>query len=203
MEIKPDLGRLMRREIYTFLTISAVIIICFLIIQALVVNLDPEVTNAEFVKNVWSWVAGVLIVAWIIIPWFQYLWIINLKYIVYDGRIMIQKGILFKKNVSIPYTAITDFTLSRSLYERWLEIGTLLIQTAGQGAQAGGHEGRLEGLVDFESIHDTLRAKVKACRGSQAEKALATSVDAEANVLEAILEEVKRIGRKLDQKQGL
>ena len=199
MEIKPDLGKLMRREIYTFLTITAVIIICTFIIQALVVILDPEVTNAEFVKYVWSWVAGFLIVLWVVTPWFQYLWIINLKYSVDDERVMIQKGIITKKNVSIPYSAVTDFTLSRSLYERWLDIGTLFIQTAGQGAQAGGHEGKLEGIVEFESLHAVLRAKVKAYRGNLGEgtDTQPESVIGEIEVLKSILEEIIEINQKL------
>jgi len=199
MEIKPDLGKLMRREIYTLLTISTVIILCFLIIQALVVMLDPEVTNAEFVKYVWSWVAGFLIVFWVFTPWFQYLWIINLKYSVEDERVVVQKGIVFKKNVNIPYSAITDFTLSRSLYERWLGIGTLLIQTAGQGAQTGGHEGRLEGLVEFESLHGILRDRVKTFRGNQGRQMAspAESIEGDTDVLKSILEEIKKINRKL------
>ena len=200
MELKPDLGRLMRREIYTFLTISAVIIISFLIIQALVVILDPEVTNNEFVRYVWSWVAGALITLWVIVPWFQYLWIINLKYSVEDERLVINKGILFKKSVSIPYSAITDFTLSRSLYERWLEIGTLLVQTAGQSAQAGGHEGRLEGLVEFESLHAELRAKIKGYQGNlRGGKTVSSEPnEGDAEVLSSILEEIKKINRKLN-----
>jgi uncharacterized membrane protein YdbT with pleckstrin-like domain len=199
MELKPDLGRLMRREIYTFLTITAVIIICTLILQALVVGLDPEVTNDEFVRYVWSWVAGFLIVFWVLAPWLQYLWIINLKYSIDDERIMIQKGIITKKSVSIPYSAVTDFTLSRSLYERWLDIGTLFIQTAGQGAQAGGHEGRLEGIVEFDSLHAVLRAKVKAYRGRQGEgeESQPDSVIGEIEVLKSILEEIIEINQKL------
>jgi len=198
MEIKPDLGKLMRREVYTFSTVSAVIIICTFIIQALVVNLDPEVTNAVFVKYVWSWVAGLLIAAWVIIPWFQYLWIINLKYSVEDERVVIQNGILFKKNISIPYSAITDFTLSRSLYERWLGIGTLLVQTAGQAAQAGGHEGRLEGLVEFEALHATLRARIKNLRGSQSVETPVAALEGDVLVLNSILEEIKKINSKLN-----
>lgn len=200
MEIKPDLGKLMRREVYTFLTVSLVIVICTLILQALVVGLDPEVDNAEFVRYVWSWVAGFLILFWMLAPWFQYLWIINLKYSIEDERLVIQKGILTKKNVSIPYSAVTDFTLSRSLYERWLEIGTILVQTAGQGAQAGGHEGRLEGLVDYAALSQALRNKVKVYRGDQVEdKSSGPAVtESEAQVLQSILDEVKKINRKLD-----
>jgi len=199
MELKPDLGRLMRREVYTFLTITTIVVLSTFVIQALVVTLDPEVTNDEFVKYVWSWVAGLLILGWVIIPWFQYLWIINLKYSVEDERLVINKGILFKKSVSIPYSAITDFTLSRSLYERWLEIGTLLVQTAGQGAQAGGHEGRLEGLVEFESLHTELRAKIKVYQGniSSGKPTSAAPVDGDTQVLASILEELKKINRKM------
>ncbi len=199
MEIKPDLGKLMRREIYTLITITLSVIIFFLILQALVVNLDPEVTNAEFVKNVWSWVAGILILIWIFTPWLQYLWIINLRYSIEDERLSIHKGILTKQNVSIPYSAVTDFTLSRSLYERWLDIGTILVQTAGQGTQAGGHEGKLVGLLDFESLHAVLREKIKAYRGKSAQEtkhSSETEVDG-ADVLKSILAEIKKINSKL------
>ncbi len=200
MELRPDVSKLMRREMFTYLTISVVIILSFLIIQILVVNLDSEVTNSEFIKYVWSWVAGFLLFMWVIVPWFQYLWITRLSYSIEDERVVIHKGIIVKKSVSIPYAAITDFTLSRSLYERWLEIGTILIQTAGQGVQAGGHEGRMEGLVDFETLHSSLRARVKAIRGTgQGDQAMETPpTDLDGNVMQAILDEVKKINRKLD-----
>ncbi|NQV41207.1 MAG: PH domain-containing protein [Candidatus Marinimicrobia bacterium] len=199
MEIKPDLGKLMRREIYTLITITMSIIIIFLSIQALVVNFDPEVTNAEFVKYVWSWVAGFLIAIWIFTPWLQYLWITNLRYSIEDERLSIHKGILNKQDVSIPYSAVTDFTLSRSLYERWLDIGTILVQTAGQGAQAGGHEGKLVGLVDFDSLHAVLREKIKIYRGQGAQelKSVSQSELAGADVLKSILEEIQKINQKL------
>ncbi len=200
MELRPNISLLMRREIYTLLTVTTVVILAFLIIQGIVVTFDPDTDNAEFVKYVWSWVAGVLITMWAIVPGLLYLWIINLRYSIEDERVVVHKGIITKKSVSIPYSAVTDFTLSRSLYERWLEIGTLMIQTAGQSPQGGGQEGKLEGLTEFDSLHSTLRAKVKAYRGSQqAENPVASEVQAsDVEVLRSILEEVKRIGRKLD-----
>ena len=200
MELRPDINRLMRREIYTILTITLVVMLATFIIQALVVNLDPEVENAEFVQYVWSWVAGALIAMWVVAPWLIYLWITNLSYSIEEERVVIHKGIVTKKSISIPYAAITDFTLSRSLYERWLEIGTLLIQTAGQGAQAGGHEGRMEGLVDFEGLHKSLRARVKAISGQGPEAGPNDPKHAspDLDVMQAILDEVKKINRKLD-----
>jgi len=198
MEIKPDLGKLMRREIYTFITITLSIVLGMLIIHALVVILDEEVTNMEFVSFVWPWVLGFLLFFWILVPWLQWLWIINLAYSIEDERVVISKGIIFKKNVSIPYSAITDFTLSRSLYERWLGIGTLLVQTAGQSPQGGGHEGRLEGLTEFASLHESLREKVKNYRGTRGvAEASESQTSGEPEVLESILEELRKINRKL------
>lgn len=198
MIIKPDLKRLMKREIYTFLTISAVIILITFIIHALVVNLDPEVSNADFVHYVWPWIIGAVILLWVIAPWIAYLWIINLSYAIEDERVVIHKGIITKKSVSIPYRAITDFTLSRSLYERWLEIGTLLIQTAGQGAQPGSNEGRLVGLIDFDAIHNQLRERVKDFKHQRPAPSGAEATQPDQDVLQEILEEIRKINRKLN-----
>ena len=200
MEFRPDINKLMRLYSYTLLTVTLVLVLATLILQVLVVNLDPEVNNQEFVKYVWSWVAGSLIALWISLPGLWYLWIVNLRYSIDDERLVINKGILTKTTISIPYRAITDFTLSRSLYERWLDIATIMVQTAGQGAQAGTHEGKLSGLVDFESLHATLRSRVKAFRGGQSNEKVPDSAAAPINidVLNSILEEIKKINHKIN-----
>lgn len=197
MEIKPNIKLLFTRETYTFITISLAIILATVITQVLVVGLDDEVTNQEFLYYVWSWVVGSLVLLWTLGYWIAYLWITNLAYSIEDERVVISKGIITKKNVSIPYAAITDFTLSRSLYERWLGIATIFVQTAGQGAQAGGHEGRLEGLVDFDDLHTTLRDRIKSYKLDRTEGASEPVVASEAEVLSEILNEVKKISRKL------
>lgn len=197
MEIKPNIKLLFTRETYTFITISLVIILSTLIIQALVVGLDDEVTNQEFLYYVWSWVAGFLILMWTLGYWISYLWITRLSYSIEDERVVISKGIITKKNVSIPYAAITDFTLSRSLYERWLGIATIFVQTAGQGAQAGGHEGKLEGLVDYEGLHATLRDKIKSYKLDRTEGVSEQVASSEGAVLNEILDEIRKISRKL------
>jgi len=200
MEFRPDINKLMRLYVYTLLTVTLVLVVATLILQVLVVNLDPEVNNHEFVKYVWSWVAGSLIVLWVSLPGLLYLWVINLRYSIDDERLVIKKGILTKTTISIPYRAVTDFTLSRSLYERWLGIGTIMVQTAGQGAQTGTHEGKLSGLVDFEPLHATLRARVKAFRGGQPNEKGSDpeTMPINSDVLNSILEEVKKINHKLN-----
>lgn len=200
MDLKPHVSKLLSKELYTLVTITFFVVLAFAIIQVLVVTFDSEVTHAKFVKYVWSWVAGSLFILWLFTPGLRYLWFINLQYSIEDERLVIQKGILTKKNISIPYSAVTDFTLNRSLYDRWLNIGSLFVQTAGQGAQAAIHEGRLDGLVEFESLFITLRGKVKAYRGDMLGETVATpeATAGDSEVLLSILEEVKKIGRKLE-----
>jgi len=199
MELRPDINKLMRREIYTLLTVTLIIIIAVLILQAMIVEVGSKVSHADFLRDVWPWFIGGIVVLWVLGPWLGYLWYLNLKYNIEDERLVIQKGILTKKHVSIPYSAVTDFTLSRSLYERWLDIGTLLVQTAGQSAQASGYEGKLEGLTDFETLHQTLRAKVKAYQGSHITQPVAKeqTADSDGATLRAILEELKQLNRNL------
>lgn len=199
MEIKPNVSLLLKKEIYSLLTLSLFVIIGFLVIHLLVVGLDPETSNDQFVRYVWPWPLLSLLVIWILDPGLRYLWFINLKYSIESERVVIQKGILTKKNISIPFSAVTDFTLNRSLFDRWLGIGSLFIQTAGQSAQAAIHEGRIEGLTEFESLHQELREKVKAYRGDQkSEQVTQAESAADTEILNSILEEIKKINRKLD-----
>ena len=117
-------------------------------------------------------------------------------------RITIYKGILTKVQQNIPYRAITDFILHRSLYDRFLNIGSIRIQTAGQSKTVTGYEGQLSGLAQWEDLHQQLRGKIKnlhpfADATAVAEKAAPVSTD---NRLGEILEELKAI-RKVLEKQ--
>lgn len=63
-----------------------------------------------------------------------------------------ERGIIFKRYVSIPYERIQNVDIYRGILDRLLGLSDLQIQTAGYGA-AGGHglrgfgsEGRLPGL---------------------------------------------------------
>ena len=89
------------------------------------------------------------------------LWIKNLAYVIEEDRITVHKGILTKIQQNIPYRAITDFMLHRSLHDRFLGIGAIRIQTAGQTQTMTGYEGQLAGLVQWNDLLQQLREKVK------------------------------------------
>lgn len=84
-----------------------------------------------------------------------------------------ERGVIFKRYVSIPYERIQNIDIYRGILDRILGLSDLQIQTAGYGA-AGGHglrgfgsEGRLPGLdrQTAENLRDELIKRAKGKSG--------------------------------------
>ena len=137
--IKPD------RQFYTkctwiLLTTSATILLLTAIIH-LIISLSSG--NTEAIIVIWVVSIGLILLMWIISYPLIRLWIKNLSYLIFDDRVTIHKGILTKTQQNIPFRAITDFALERTIFDRILKIGSIKIQTAGQSASPTGYEGKL------------------------------------------------------------
>ncbi len=100
----------------------------------------------------------------------------------------------------MPYRAITDFQLHRSLYDRFLGIASIKLQTAGQSPTATGFEAKLSGLIDWDDLLEQLRAKVKRLYPSSVTAATTQSTVNNNGLLEKILEELKGIRNALEKK---
>jgi uncharacterized membrane protein YdbT with pleckstrin-like domain len=128
------------------------------------------------------------------------LWIKNLTYIIYDDRVTIHKGILTKIQQNIPFRAITDFALERTIYDRMLGIGGIKIQTAGQSTSPTGYEGKLSGLIDYDRLHTELRDKIKNLHPQSESVTTKEPLNvSESAILSQILSELKEIRRNLEQ----
>ncbi|MBI5480440.1 MAG: PH domain-containing protein, partial [Deltaproteobacteria bacterium] len=70
-------------------------------------------------------------------------------------------GVLFRREMHLTYARMQDIHLSQNLFERWLGIGSVTVQTAG-----GGEGGNLEivGVREFEAIRDYLSARMRGVR---------------------------------------
>lgn len=90
----------------------------------------------------------------------------------------------------------------RSLYDRFLSIGSIRIQTAGQSRTATGYEGQLSGLVQWEELHQKLRSKLKMLHPGANETSIAAHVSSLSSddKLQQILEELKAIRNVLENK---
>lgn len=99
---------------------------------------------------------------------FAYLAYKNWKYELSEKALKIEKGIIWKKYISIPYTRIQNVDIYRGLLSRILGLSDIQIQTAGYSGYARGRgfslstEGRLPGLdpVTAENLRENLVQKI-------------------------------------------
>jgi putative membrane protein len=142
------------------------------------------------VMIIWIAVGSAALLTWAISVPVVILWFRNLSYLVEEDKVIIRKGVLTKTQQNIPFNMVTDFRLQRTLYDRALGIGSVLIQTAGQSANPTGYEGKLAGLSDWDGLHEGLRSRIRSGAGARA-----TTQD---DPLLQILGELREIRRVLE-----
>ena len=198
MEIKPN-KNLFTKQLFVLLTISFLVLLVAAILQ-ITIPLDPKVSASDVAAILWPIVFGVIFLLWLVAVPIIKLWITNLSYYIDEDRITIHKGILSKIKQNVPYRAITDFQLHRSLYDRFLGIASIKLQTAGQSPTATGFEAKLSGLIDWDDLLEKLRASVKRLYPSLVTQETNESIANDKDLLEKILEELKGIRNALEKK---
>ena len=198
MEIKPN-KKLFIKQLYVLLTISFLVLLVAAILQ-IAIPLDPKVSASNVAVILWPITFRVIILFWLISAPIIKLWINNLSYYIDEDRITIHKGILSKIKQNVPYRAITDFQLHRSLYDRFLGIASIKLQTAGQSPTATGFEAKLSGLIDWDNFLEQLREKVKRLYPSSVTLETTNSIANDNALLEKILEELIGIRNTLEKK---
>ena len=152
------------RSLYTKTWMTFGTVTAFVLIGAgvatLIIHLSTDDAGSA-VPVLWIVVGGALAAFWLIGAPIAWLWIRNLSYDVTSDAIVIHKGILTKVDENIPFRMITDFRLHRSLYDRWLQIGSIDVQTAGQNPTATGYEGRIAGQLQPQRLHEELRSRIR------------------------------------------
>lgn len=67
-------------------------------------------------------------------------------------------GILFRREVNLTYRRIQDIHLRSGLFQRWLGLADVLVQTAAGSSSA---EMTIEGLPQFDAVRDFLYARMR------------------------------------------
>ncbi|MCF7858811.1 MAG: PH domain-containing protein [Candidatus Cloacimonetes bacterium] len=197
MEIRPD-KKLITKSWLILITVTLLIIV-FVGILHIIPTLDSEIDFDLFVYYIWRVAFCMILVMFIISAPIMILWIKNLTFNIEQDKIVIQKGILTKVKQNIPFRMITDFMLHRSLYDRWLGIGTIKIQTAGQSQNSNGYEGKMSGLLNWDELHEKLRT---ALSGSENNTVNITKPVAEkTEACENILAELKKISKIIEERK--
>jgi uncharacterized membrane protein YdbT with pleckstrin-like domain len=197
--IKPD-RKLFTKQWLILLTLSVLILFMASLLQILL-PLDKELNPADVGRILWPIAFLCIAFLWILLVPILTLWVKNLKYVLEEDRIIIHKGILTKVRKNIPYRAVTDFVLYRSLYDRFLGIASIRIQTAGQSQSPTGYEGNMAGLADWNTLHTSLRNKVRSLHPFSESLGIKEPLvsQEEKGTLIQILEELKAIRKALEK----
>ena len=193
--------RLLTKQWLILLTLSLFILMIAILLQ-LLLPLEKEVDAKDVAIILWPIMMIILVFKWILFVPLLTLWIKNLKYVLEEDRIIIHKGILTKLQKNIPYRAVTDFMLHRSLYDRFLGIASIRIQTAGQTQSPTGYEGNMAGLIEWDDLHQSLREKIKTLHPVSESLGVEekTPIRGDKDVSQLILEELRAIRKALEKR---
>ena len=188
--LKPD-KLYLKKQIYILLLVIVIFYIFFIPFCLIILKEGGPGLFILFLGTAgWSALSALIL-------FFYKLWINNLSYIIKDSSITIYKGIFTKIEQNIPNNKVTDFVLYRDLFDRYLGIGSIKVQTAGASGQAG-YEGVLSGILEYEEVHKNLRNKLISNQTSTSNESVKSSIVSNETVLTDILAELKDINKKLN-----
>ena len=122
----------------------------------------------------------------------------TLRYRLDDDGVHASWGILFRREVSLTYARIQDIHLRRGLFERWLGMGSVQIQTA---SGAGASELVIEGVREFVEVRDFLYGKMRGASAKPFAPVVAARVaatdDEAVKLLVEIRDDLKAVREKL------
>ena len=186
--LKPDI-LYFKKQIYIFLTITVLVYIFFVPFCLIILNEGGPGLFILFLGTVgWSALGAIILL-------FHKLWIDRLSYIIKDSSITIYKGIFTKIEQNIPTSKVTDFVLHRDLFDRFIGIGSIQVQTAGASG-AVGYEGKIDGVLDYEEVHKNLRDKLISMQTIT--ESTNNTDKTNDSVLTDILFELREINKKLN-----
>ena len=112
--------------------------------------------------------------------------------------VSVSHGILWRKESYLTYARIQDIHVSRNIFERWLGLGKVEIQTASGSTSAAES---IEGVKEYHEIRNFLYARMRGHRlttGAETAAAETAPVDA---VLAGIRDELRAIRELVEAKR--
>lgn len=88
----------------------------------------------------------------------------TLRYRFDDEGISMAWGVLFRREINLTYRRIQDIHVTRNLFQRWMGLATVAIQTASGSA---GPEMSIEGILQVDELRDFLYSKMRGARGEK------------------------------------
>jgi len=86
----------------------------------------------------------------------------TLRYRFDDEGVSMAWGLLFRREINLTYRRIQDIHVTRNLFQRWMGLATVAIQTA-SGSSAP--EMSIEGILQVDELRDFLYSRMRGARG--------------------------------------
>ncbi len=164
---------------------------------------DPQLWTLFIIYSVLSNVA----LPFVILPmYFRYK---TLRYRFDDDGVSVSYGLIWRRETYLTYARIQDIHVTRNIFERWLGIGTVKIQTASGSAAA---TESILGLTQYQDVRNYLYARMRGHRGAKPSAAvsggdvttmLAEGTDAQAvAALTGIRDELRAVRELLESQRA-
>jgi putative membrane protein len=112
----------------------------------------------------------------------------TLRYRFDDEGISMAWGVLFRREINLTYRRIQDIHVTRNLFQRWMGLATVAIQTASGSAKP---EMSIEGILEVDGLRDYLYSKMRGARGGpEVEAATREPADEALQLLREIRDEL-------------
>ena len=85
----------------------------------------------------------------------------TLRYSFDDEGVSMAWGVLFRREINLTYRRIQDIHVTRNLFQRWMGLATVAIQTASGSATP---EMSIEGILRYEELRDFLYSRMRGAR---------------------------------------
>jgi uncharacterized protein len=115
---------------------------------------------------------------------------ITLRYRFDKEGVSVSHGLLWRQESYLTYARIQDIHVSRNIFERWLELGAVQIQTASGSASA---EESIVGVKEFNLIRNFLYARMRGHQLKGAAEAVNPGTTNTDEILDGIRDELRAI----------
>ena len=120
---------------------------------------------------------------------------ITLRYRFDEEGVAVSHGLIWRQETYLTYARIQDIHVRRNVFERWLGLGTVEIQTAAGSSSA---EAEIVGVKEYDAIRNFLYARMRGHRlGLKLEEQPAGGQDVR-EVLAGIRDELRAIRTMLE-----
>ena len=161
---------------------------------------DPQLWKLYLIYSVLANVAFLGVV----VPYYFYYRTLRFRFD--DEGVAVSHGLFWRKETYLTYARIQDIHVTRNIFERWLGIGTVKIQTASGSAAA---TESIPGLIAYEDVRNFLYARMRGHHraapaagtqpGDREPMAVATGTDALAvEALSGIRDELRAVRQLLE-----